>query len=260
MNIKRKYVYMIILVAVVCLTMGLVAFGMKGAKEVNTTEPETEPTETATEAPTESETATEAPTESATEAPTEKPTEPPTEPATEPEPEIEIAIKARDTMLEGTPVEVNTLVENYSSGFQYEELNPRKLTAPIKNGTEYDYQREFIILTARSLEEFKTNFSSRIPSEYKNMFPDRDKIKILEKYNESYFEKQAVLILCLGGGVDEVVKNGSELCIGASTLLNRPGDMLPAVFRYPVQFIEVNQVDLDGIDTISFFVKAANTQ
>ena len=130
---KRKYVYMIILVAVVCLTMGLVAFGMKGAKEVNTTEPETEPTEAATEAPTESEPATEAPTEPATEAPTEKPTEPPTEPATEPEPEIEIAIKARDTMLEGTPIEFDVGYVNRKTSSPLNENILNYVTVSIQN-------------------------------------------------------------------------------------------------------------------------------
>jgi len=257
---KKKYAYLAVLLLAVCLTMGLVVFGMKGAKEANTTEPPTEaPSEAPTEAPTTA--PTEAPTEAPSEAPTEAPTEVPTEPSTEAptEPEIEIAIKARDTMLEGTPVEFDVVTSDFG-GLQFEKLNPMMMIAPIKNGSEYDYKRGFCIITARSLEEFNANFSSLIRPGYYDMFPEAVQKKMLEKYNTTYFEKQAVFILCQGSDVDEVVKNGTELCIGASTRLKKPDDILPDVARFYVRFIEVNKADLNGIDTISFFVKAQNVQ
>ena len=188
---KRKYAYITILIAAACLMMGLVAFGMKGAKEVNTTEAQTEPaTEPSTEAPTEQ------PTEAPTEVPTEPSTEAPTEPATEAptEPEIEIAIKARDTMLEGTPVEFEVVNVNAVGLFSYEKLQQTKMTALIKDGSEYDYKRAFNIFVARSIEEFKSHFSASSADKHQRIE------KYIEKYNESYFKKNVVIILYQGGG------------------------------------------------------------
>ena len=51
------------------------------------------------------------------------------------------------------------------------------------------------------------------------------------------------------------------MCIGASTRLNKPDDGNTASTTdiiVPVEFIEVSKADLDGVDTISFFVQAAN--
>ena len=73
--------------------------------------------------------------------------------------------------------------------------------------------------------------------------------------------KKMWLLYYIKGGVDEIVKNGAELCIGASTRLNTPDDGNTASTTdiiVPVEFIEVSKADLDGVDTISFFVQAAN--
>ncbi|MCI8331992.1 MAG: hypothetical protein HFE78_04135 [Clostridiales bacterium] len=241
----KKFAYLILFIAVACLTTGLVSCGVKakgGENVLNTEATETEPTEAPTEAATEPET------EPATEAPTEAPTEPATEAPTEPE--VEMTIKARDTMLNGPAVGFNVgYKKDYGGTNNVAEINQKTLVTPIKNGSEYDPRRGFVILYSRSTKEFRANLSLL----KKNM----EETTEYEKYNDQFFRENALIILCQGADeIKTVTKVGAELCINGLTRLSQPGDITDCAIHFDVQYIEISKADLDGIDTISFFVEA----
>lgn len=208
------------------------------------TEPTTEPaTESLTEAP------TEAPTEALPEPPIEAPTEAPTETPTEPE--MEFTIKGREIMLEGQPVEFDILSKDFGGTVKnFKIISSTTLIVPIKNGTEFDNQRGINVLSSRTFKEFLSNMKILDRDNYMLNEPE------FQKYDRSYFKDKAIIILCQGGLVKRLVKNGSELCIGAETRLNKPDDIRLAVVSFPVRFIEIDKTILDGIDTISFYVEA----
>ena len=255
----KKIIIMIL--AIACMITVLNSCRDKTGEEVMNTEESEPPTEAPSETEAETEPTTEPATESLTEAPTEAPTEalpePPTEAPTEAptetptEPEMEFTIKGRETMLEGQPVEFDILSRDFGgTSKKFDIINSKASVIPIKGGDDFDYRRRFIILSGRTFEEFSSNMKILDRDNYMLNEPE------FQRYNKSYFKDKAVIILCQGGGVKRLVKNGAELCIGAETRLNKPDDIRPAVIEFPIQFIEIEKAVLDGIDTISFYVEA----
>ena len=154
-------------------------------------------------------------------------------------------------MLEGQPVKFDILSKDFGGTVKnFKIISSTTLIVPIKNGTEFDNWRKFNIFSGRTFEEFSFNMEILDRDNYMLNEPE------FQRYNKSYFKDKAVIILCQGGGVKRLVKNGAELCIGAETRLNKPDDIRPAVIEFPIQFIEIEKAVLDGIDTISFYVEA----
>ncbi|MCI8331993.1 MAG: hypothetical protein HFE78_04140 [Clostridiales bacterium] len=254
----KKFAYLILFIAAACLTTGLVSCGVKAGEEeeslITVGAIGMEPTEPETEAPTEPET------EPPTEAPTEVPTQPATEPLTEAptEPEVEITIKARDTMLEGTPVDF-TLRNDNNPGYLDPSLRDKELfvsiTVPIQNGTKFDNKRGIVLLVVRSFNEFR---------EAASIFKEKD---WLSEYDEQYFQNNVLIMLYgtapylgLGWSVEEVKKDGAELCLGLADKVTLPDAIYLCAIQDIQQRIEISRADFDGIDTISIFDRAINTQ
>ena len=285
----NKHVILITVIILVCAcAVGLVALAMnsdepnEGASDAGdvsdiVTDPTDEITEPITDKPTEP--ATEAPTEPVTEAPTEPATEPETVPPTQPK--VDFTYFARDTMLDGSTVD-------FYSGACFEQLTPDDgiidnefmIECDVHETTEKD-----LIVTPRigiivintyeeyigycekyydMIKEVNLRYSKKLvdyPKSWERFYDSYDQIPQYQAYDRDFFIYNDLIIsntyhASSPLGFHNITKNGAELCISVGIGLRREGLIFPTVVpKGGARCYEISKSDMDGIDTISLYVK-----
>ena len=287
----KKTVILITVIVLVCAcAVGLVALAMnsdepnEGASDAGevsdiVTDPTDEITEPITDKPTEpvTEPATEAPTEPVTEAPTELATEPETVPPTQPK--VNYTYIARDTMLDGEKVEFKSGIDFEDVGYGSEVINYNlSFDCNVHEATDVDViaNPKVRIVVISTYEEYsslcETYYNAiadksdhdgiffNLPKGWEKLYESYTQIPQFQTYDRDFFKDYDLIIsnnYSFGPlKFENAEKNGAELCICVGIGLQQKGvDYFCVVPRCGVTCYEISKTDMDGIDTISLYVK-----